>query len=825
MIIRRVTAHAFGPLTGTTLEFAETMTVVYGSNESAKSSWHAACYAALCGRRRGRASSENERRFEELHRPWDRVDWLVGAEITLDDGRRVELRQDLAGKVDCHAHDLVLGDDLSAEIMNDGTPDAARWLGLDRASFAATACVFQAQVLTVLARAGGLQEQLQRAAAGGAAEETAAAALARLAAFRDERVGSERANSTKPLRRATVEARRARDELAATVRERQAYEERLAQARRLRERADAEDRRVRLAEAVLAARQARTRTARADEAIDLDRRLGGIEPDTEAGEALAREVAAALSAWSARPTAPQPRTPGQPWPGTASGPAVGGRAAGGGGEAVEPTDDELYALARALEAVPVPADPVLARRVAVARSHLADRQRRAGAARALGGAGLLVAVLGAIAAVAGNPVFGAVVFAAGLALGAAGWWWRGGGGVATEESELRAAEVAESTVRHTASRTEAERVRAAARCARLGIVADPATLRRLARDRGRGVALADRDDEWRRELARSDDAAGARIMAAAHGCGLDTGDLGQAVEALRAWSEEYAARAPRREQARRDWARLHAVLAGRTVADLVVEAEDARAAARRAAEEFVADEIRDADGAAERLDEAALRDVRAAARRAAEAAGAAEGSLAERARGLPPVSEAEERVDRADRELARVRQLAETLALTSRFLTEAQRRTHEEIAMALAGTVRRWLPEVSGGRYTDVVVDPRELRVQVCGPTRQWRDAARLSYGTAEQVYLLLRLALVEHLSEPGTRCPLLLDDVTVHADERRTAHLLDLLLRVSAQRQVILFTQQEQVRRWAHARLGGVDGDEVDRRYAVRELEPLTAL
>ena len=62
MRVRSVTAHAFGPLQGETLRFADGMTVVHGANESAKSSWHAAIYAALCGRRRGRAPSAQERR-------------------------------------------------------------------------------------------------------------------------------------------------------------------------------------------------------------------------------------------------------------------------------------------------------------------------------------------------------------------------------------------------------------------------------------------------------------------------------------------------------------------------------------------------------------------------------------------------------------------------------------------------------------------------------------------------------------------------------------------------------------------------------------------
>jgi uncharacterized protein YhaN len=92
--------------------------------------------------------------------------------------------------------------------------------------------------------------------------------------------------------------------------------------------------------------------------------------------------------------------------------------------------------------------------------------------------------------------------------------------------------------------------------------------------------------------------------------------------------------------------------------------------------------------------------------------------------------------------------------------------------------------------------------VKVCGSNGALREADRLSYGTAEQVYLLLRLALADHVTRPGESCPLLLDDVTVHADAARTEAILELLLEAGAARQVVLFTQQEQVRQWAAARL-----------------------
>ncbi len=100
------------------------------------------------------------------------------------------------------------------------------------------------------------------------------------------------------------------------------------------------------------------------------------------------------------------------------------------------------------------------------------------------------------------------------------------------------------------------------------------------------------------------------------------------------------------------------------------------------------------------------------------------------------------------------------------------------------------------------------------GPDRRWRDADRLSVGTAEQACLLLRVALATHLSA-GETCPLLLDDVTVQADTERTVEILELLLTLTEDRQVVLFAQEPAVAEWARERLTG------DARHAVVELEP----
>ena len=111
-------------------------------------------------------------------------------------------------------------------------------------------------------------------------------------------------------------------------------------------------------------------------------------------------------------------------------------------------------------------------------------------------------------------------------------------------------------------------------------------------------------------------------------------------------------------------------------------------------------------------------------------------------------------------------------------------------------------PAVTGGRYTDCRVDPESLQVEVREAGGTWRSAALLSHGTAEQIYLLLRLALARHLVTDGEVCPLILDDAAAACDAERKRALLETLHAVSAGTQVILFTHEEDVQAWARQRL-----------------------
>ncbi len=914
MRIESVTAHAFGPLKGETLEFAPGMTVIVGDNESAKSSWHAAIYSSLCGRRRGKGrASKEEQNFADLHQPWDGGQWLVSAVVCLDDGRRIELRQDLDGKVDCHAIDLALGREVSAEVMYEGTPDAARWLGLDRRSFVATACVNQAQLLGVLEGADGLQSYLERAASTAGADATATEALERLEAFRRDHVGRDDARSAKPLRKAITRLDDARRELGEARESHASYLQCLEEVEKLRRSAEEAERRAALQEAAAARRLAVDQRTRYERVVDLERGLGGVAPQSATDTfALSAKVERALEAWRDRsdfitldgpsvaeleeeisqlPAMPDGEVGVSSETQQAYGMLTRIESALEAHDATRPNSPEmppldidaaeLVELAQALEQSPPAADPSLANRVQVLTGRARALEVANRRSTLLLGVGILLTVVGSFGATIG-PRATSVVALIGIVIIVVGALTRKRRRLAIAKAELfelqaQAVRAREGTLQITETRQRAE-----ARCSELGIPPVPASLRVLVGRQARFQAYEEGISDWgqkRAELVagrekaaerlrtaleqtgdpvdcdvmtafiehedrcreraiiaekarrrsgleaqlherkRSEEmaakAAAARqaaegnILEAARSCGLQSRSPEEAAVALGIWKQRCQADLDELEARRKEWSEFEALLDGRTVEQLAEALTAAERDAQARAARFDLAEIAamaDEDIASE------LPTLWKAATDAKTDAAAAGGALGAQARGLPCVADAEEGLASAESELARVRELDETLVEASEFLAKAQQGVQRDVAPLLAATLTRWLPRTTAGRYIDAMVDPTTLEVRVCGPSRRWRRADRLSRGTAEQVYLLLRVALSRHLTGGKGVCPLLLDDVTVQADAGRTVEILGLLHDLSAEQQVVVFTQERLVAEWAERNLH----ESVD---AIREL------
>ena len=311
MRFESVKAHAFGPFQDETLELAPGMNVVYGPNEAGKSSWHAALYAGLCGARRGKGGlTKDDRAFADRHKPWAGGGWEVGAVVALDGGRVVELRHDLAGKVGSSALDAKRASrDYSSEIIRDGAPDGSAWLGLNRRTFLSVACVRQADILGILSNPEMLQEDMQRAAATAGADETAARALTRLADYRRDIVGSNRA-PTKPLRQSEARVGQAKSSLKRAQESHESYLQRRAGVDKREQDLQDAQRKADAVEAALIENEAVRAERRIERVRELDSEFpeGAPRPSPEGNE-IAEQVTAALTTWTSRPSPTEPDGP------------------------------------------------------------------------------------------------------------------------------------------------------------------------------------------------------------------------------------------------------------------------------------------------------------------------------------------------------------------------------------------------------------------------------------------------------------------------------------------------------------------------------------
>jgi hypothetical protein len=692
-----------------------------------------------------------------------------------------------------------LGRDVSSEIM-DGTPDASRWLGLDRDSFANTVSIDQAQVMRVASVADQLQEQMQRAAASRGTDATAAQAIDRLVEFRRQAVGVDKVGARGPLRTAGERLRRAIAEREAARARHADYLERGAQVEAAERRVTLARRGVARVQAAIAVDVAERAARRARRASELSARHSQAPPQLADRDEAADLVAAALGAWQRRPVIP---------------PLAG------------PTAAELEAEVTALPDAPAgDRTPV---GVVVAAMQELDQAEEA--LRGLGPAPqskpeppaaarrppAMVSVAAVLMAAATVLVLSG---AAGVAAGLAGLALLiGTSGILLLRRRANASDpLAPWQAERTALDAARSRAAAAARDAleTRGIQAS-GSVRQMWAEYQTGCTLratqaiqADRAPSLHREIASrriaEDAAEGAQraiyeievsLRAAAERAGLESsGDPAVIAERLRAWQADYVAARRAGQVAVEEWRELGELLQGGTSLALAREALRLEVVAREALVQL-GDELEPipAGLALDRLLDDRREALAAAEREWHERKGTRQGIAID----LPNVAEAEEQVATAEAELSRVEALAATIDETLRLLRDAQDKVHRDLAPILAGSVRRWLPFVSAGAYADVTVDPATLAVRVKEQrSGQWRTATLLSEGTREQIYLLLRMGMAQHLVTTGETAPLLLDEVTAQSDAQRRLALLTVLHQVSAERQVIMFTHDAEVAAWA---------------------------
>lgn len=150
-----------------------------------------------------------------------------------------------------------------------------------------------------------------------------------------------------------------------------------------------------------------------------------------------------------------------------------------------------------------------------------------------------------------------------------------------------------------------------------------------------------------------------------------------------------------------------------------------------------------------------------------------------------------DQISRLEEELVRQQAEYDALRLSLDALQAANTTLQNRFSPELGRRAAEIFADMTGSTWSHILLD-REFHLSAesgSDPTR--RSVQLLSAGTADQLYLAVRLAICEMILPPEQNPPLILDDALLTFDDARLSTTLDYLTRLGAQRQILLFTCQ----------------------------------
>lgn len=127
-------------------------------------------------------------------------------------------------------------------------------------------------------------------------------------------------------------------------------------------------------------------------------------------------------------------------------------------------------------------------------------------------------------------------------------------------------------------------------------------------------------------------------------------------------------------------------------------------------------------------------------------------------------------------------------SMASEFIKRTRRMYEEEKQPQVLQLASRYFSMLTGGMYSRVVMRLGDQILLAERPTGELVESSRLSRGTAEQLYLAMRLGLIQSMPH-AAGLPLLLDDLFVNFDGDRLRHALGAISELSRNRQVVMMT------------------------------------
>lgn len=157
-----------------------------------------------------------------------------------------------------------------------------------------------------------------------------------------------------------------------------------------------------------------------------------------------------------------------------------------------------------------------------------------------------------------------------------------------------------------------------------------------------------------------------------------------------------------------------------------------------------------------------------------------------------------EEIAQTEKEIASFETRLEALALAEKTIETLAEGIHRDIAPKLGSMVSGWVSFLTTARYGDVKVD-ENLHMRALETLRgNFVDVRALSNGTIDQFYFALKLSIADLCSKKAN-LPLFLDDCFLQYDDERLKNAMHMLSKIAQNRQVILFAATKRETTCAH--------------------------
>ena len=153
---------------------------------------------------------------------------------------------------------------------------------------------------------------------------------------------------------------------------------------------------------------------------------------------------------------------------------------------------------------------------------------------------------------------------------------------------------------------------------------------------------------------------------------------------------------------------------------------------------------------------------------------------------LENLSNLEEKLVDNKNKMSTLRKLNSSMELVKEVLSNAYEKMKKSVTPKFTQELSNTISKITDGKYTNIVPnDEQGLLVEL--DNGNYEPASKLSVGTIDQLYLSLRLSMVEELSEENM--PIILDEVFAYYDDERLKNTLLFLNEKCNNHQILIFS------------------------------------